>query len=227
MQSIHQNNPSIAELESLRKKLKKDRTVIPIVDYGAGSHRVQQTVGDIAKSALKRTKHAVAIAQVADYIDAQSILEMGTSFGITTAYLAQKNRAVTTLEGNPHIAEIAEKHWDSLGLAHIQCKQGSFAESLPSLLQQWESEMHLGFDLIFIDGHHQGDALVSYIEQLKPCLKDGGVLICDDIHWSPDMEEAWNSLQMDAHWTASADFYEWGLLTTRAGLTKEAFSIRF
>ena len=87
--------------------------------------------------------------------------------------------------------------------------------------------MHLGFDLIFIDGHHQGDALRSYVEQIKPWLKAGGVLVCDDIHWSPDMEDAWNSLQIDANWTASVDFYEWGLLTTRTGLTKEAFSIRF
>tara|TARA_B110000285_G_scaffold235061_1_gene314501 strand:+ start:1815 stop:2489 length:675 start_codon:yes stop_codon:yes gene_type:complete len=215
-----------AMIEGRRKHLKKDTTSIQRVDFGAGSQGASQTVSDIARRSLKRTKHAAALGNLAQSMQAEHILELGTSLGLTTAYLATGAHAVTTCEGDPAIAKLAREQWNTLGLTNIAISEGPFAETIPVLIEEWRAKNHPGFDLIFIDGHHIGSALIAYVKELKPWLRPRGVLVCDDIHWSSDMEQAWGQLIEDAHWTQAVDFYEWGMLTANPDLTKEIRSIR-
>ena len=76
------------------------------------------------------------------------------------------------------------------------------------------------FDLIFIDGHHHGPALLRYVELLLPHLSRAGLLVCDDVHWSPDMESAWATIRQDEAWTMTLDVFEMGVATRRPGLTR-------
>jgi predicted O-methyltransferase YrrM len=71
---------------------------------------------------------------------------------------------------------------------------GDFDDVLPSLPP-------LQYDLIFIDGNHRGAALIRYVNELAPCLSEKGVIVCDDIHWSRDMEAAWDELIQENRWT--------------------------
>lgn len=199
---------------------------VPVVDYGAGSKHPQTSVASIARSALKSTRHAAAIQRCADHVKAKHILELGTSLGLTTAYLAQGDRQVTTLEGNPVVLEHARVQWKKLGLNNIQAVKGPFSKTLPELIVQWEKEKHPGFELIFIDGHHYGPALMEYVHGLKPWIKKNGILICDDIHWSPDMEAAWIQIMADSHWRVAVDLFEWGFLTAHPDLSPQNFRIR-
>tara|TARA_B110000459_G_C16484714_1_gene435969 strand:- start:145 stop:819 length:675 start_codon:yes stop_codon:yes gene_type:complete len=223
MHQMEGHNPAI---ETLRKKLRADTTPIQRLDFGAGSQSHSETVGDVARNSLKRPHHAVALGNLSRSIQAENILELGTSLGLTTAYLANQANTVTTCEGDPAIAALAKAQWDALGLTNITLHEGRFSDTLPLLMEQWKKSNHPGFDLIFIDGHHIGSALLSYVDVLKPWLRPRGLLVCDDIHWSPDMENAWRELTQDPHWTNGADFYEWGLLTANPDLSKEIRSIR-
>ena len=217
-------NPAI---ESLRSQLRSNRSKIQRSDFGAGSQSKIKTIRDIANNSLKRRKDAERIGNLARSIQAERILELGTSLGLTTAYLAQSQADITTCEGDPAVAELARENWNTLNLTNIVLEEGSFSSSLPRLIQQWEISGHPGFDLIFIDGHHIGSALLSYVNQLKPWLRTYGILICDDIHWSLDMEKAWITLTEDSYWTNAVDFYEWGMLTANPDLTKEIRNIRW
>ena len=215
-----------SSIETLRKNLKADPTKIHRTDFGAGSQSPSHTVGDIAMNSLKRPQHAIALGNLARSIQAEHTLELGTSLGLTTAYLANGSNTVTTCEGDPAIAKLARDQWETLGLKNITLHEGQFSDTLPILIEQWKTSNHPGFDLIFIDGHHIGSALLEYIHELKPWLRPRGVMVCDDIHWSPDMENAWMELTHDPHWTNVADFYEWGLLTANPDLSKEIRNIR-
>jgi len=209
-------------IEALRAKLRNDSTPVPTVDFGAGSTGTINTVSGITRHSLKRKKHARAMAAIAMHIKAQSALELGTSLGLTTAYLAEHASQVWTMEGNPHIAELASNHWNQLDLQNIQMAIGPFDASLNKLVEGIGA-----LDLVFIDGNHRGDALRKYVSQIEPYLRKDGVIVCDDIHWSKDMERAWNALCLDPKWTLKVDFYEWGLLTKNPGLKPEFRCIRF
>jgi predicted O-methyltransferase YrrM len=208
------------EAEKERKRLHKDSSDVAPMDFGAGSQSRSRTIADIARSALKRPRHARALAALSDHIGAKHILELGTCLGITSAYLAPHVETVTTIEGNSVLVQRAQKIWSRLGLLNIQCIVGAFDEVVPTLPVQ-------EYDLIFIDGNHRGEALIRYVNALAPRLSAKGIIVCDDIHWSTDMEAAWNALRQENRWTLKVDFYEWGLLTANSDLAREFHSIRF
>jgi predicted O-methyltransferase YrrM len=214
--------PSIfsVEAERERKRLLRDLSPVAPLDFGAGSQSASRTTANIAKSVLKRPKHARALAALSRHIDAKHVLELGTCLGITTAYLSKEATTVTTLEGNPALAQRAEAIWKRLSIQNIRCITGAFDETLPTLPSKQ-------YDLIFIDGNHRGDALIRYVNALAPSLSPKGVMVCDDIHWSPDMEHAWNKLMHEPRWTLKVDFYEWGMLTANLDLAREFHCIRF
>ena len=44
-------------------------------------------------------------------------------------------------------------------------------------------------------------------------------MIIDDIHWSPEMSEAWNQIKLDTHFNCKIDLFHFGLLTSNENLT--------
>ena len=209
-----------ADIETLRSELKTSTEVVPVVDYGAGSTGNTSTVSGIARRSLKRPKHARALAALAAHLPSQAILELGTSLGLTSAYLARHTGMLTTVEGNPHIQSLAQSQWAKLGAANIRSFSGEFDAT-------WEAFADREYDLIFIDGNHRGEALIRYVEKSLPLLHPDGVIVCDDIHWSPDMEAAWEHLRSMPEWTLQMDAFEWGLLTRNQALKREHVCIRF
>jgi len=208
------------EIEQERSRLLHDQNDVPPLDLGAGSQSKARTVAEIAQNALKRPRHARALAGLARHLDAVGVLELGTCLGITTAYLGKHAASVTTIEGNPALAKHSEDVWQRLNVQNVTSIVGNFDDVLPSLpLQQ--------YDLVFIDGNHRGSALLQYVNELAPYLTEKGVIVCDDIHWSRDMESAWDKLIQENRWSLRVDFYEWGLLTANPSLAREFHCIRF
>lgn len=208
-------------IEEERAKLFRDKSPLKAGDAGAGSRRKRQhgaTVAQIARTSLKRKRHAAALAAWAETAQAREILELGTCLGVTTAYLVWGDGVrVTTVEGNADRVAVAERVWRSLGKTmQITAHTGTFDETLPGIL----AKRTRPWDLIFIDGHHHGPALLRYVELLLPHLSPDGLLVCDDVHWSPDMEAAWAAIRRDERWTLTMDVFEMGVATRRAGLTR-------
>lgn len=74
------------------------------------------------------------------YFNPSNILEMGTSFGITSSYLAMSmpHETLVTMEGAPAIAQAAQNTFYLLHLKNIQIIEGDFAISLPAYLNQFQ-----------------------------------------------------------------------------------------
>jgi predicted O-methyltransferase YrrM len=150
---------------------------------------------------------------------------LGTSLGITTAYLASPASAcsVTTMEGANSVADIAEMNFNKLSLANINIIRGNFDETLPPVVES------LGrIDLAFVDGNHRYEPTVRYYHQLLPAMHEYSVLIFDDIHWSREMEQAWEEITQDAAVMLSIDLFFIGLVFFRKeNKVKQHFTIRF
>ncbi|HBP45720.1 MAG: hypothetical protein CL845_04290 [Crocinitomicaceae bacterium] len=211
---------SCSDIENLRSELKADSQAVPFQDFGAGSMGNTSTVSGIARLSLKRPKHARALAALTDHLKCNAALELGTSLGLTSAYIARFSKLLTTVEGNPHIQRLAQSNLTRLGVENVRSLSGEFDTV-------WDAFGDSTYDLIFIDGNHRGSALIRYAKKSLTMLHTNGVLVCDDIHWSSDMERAWKHLCSMPEWTLQMDAFEWGLLTRNQALKREHMCIRF
>jgi predicted O-methyltransferase YrrM len=215
-------------IESIRQQLKEDNAEINVPDFGAGS-RMQlnnkRKISSIARSSLKPKKFSRLLFRIVHYYKPASIIELGTSLGITTSYLAFANPAaqIITMEGAPEVAYIAQKNFNRLGLSNIQVAEGNFDETLPSVIRQLST-----VNFAFIDGNHRKQPTLDYFNQLINLATQSTILIFDDIHWSKEMEEAWNEIKQHSSVTLTIDLFFIGIVFFRAEqIIKQHFTIRF
>lgn len=158
------------------------------------------------------------------YFQPKITLELGTSLGISTAYMALGNPegTIITVEGCPEIAKEAEKNFERLGISNIDQRTGNFDQLLPDILSEVE-----WLDMIFIDGNHKKDAVLNYFQQCLQQTRSSSVLVFDDIHWSEGMEKAWLEIKHHPRVKITIDLFQMGLVFFRDELSKEDFILRF
>jgi predicted O-methyltransferase YrrM len=217
-----------SQVEQLRKKLLVDKTIIEVEDFGAGSainNTHYRSIQAIARHAAKSKKWAQLLFRIVNYYQPKSILELGTSLGISTSYMAMANpqARIVTAEGSAAIAGKAQENFRSLHLSSVHQVTGNFDVTLPAILK---SLPHL--DLAFIDGNHRYEPTVHYFHQLLPSLHEQSVVIFDDIHWSEGMEKAWAEVQAHDAVTLSIDLFFIGLVFFSSQFkVKQHVTIRF
>ncbi len=216
--------PVWASIEAQRKQLKQDTTTIEIEDFGAGSRinsHAKRSIASIAHHALQPKRSALALARWVKYYKPVNILELGTSLGITTAYLASAHpqARVWTLEGASAIAQRARNVWQALNIHSIQCVGGNMDETLRPVLNTMKR-----VDFVLMDGNHRYQPTLDYFHQLLPHLHSDSLVVLDDIHWSEEMQCAWRDIIAMPQVTTSVDFFHFGLLYFKAGRTKEHFT---
>jgi predicted O-methyltransferase YrrM len=196
--------PAYRPIESLRHELEHHNEYIVTEDFGAGTSRKEgqdRRISSIARHALKPRKFGQLFFRLAQYYRPDSILELGTSLGVTTAYLASGHPSarVITLEGAPAIAHIARQNFNRLHLDRIQLIEGNFDQTLDTVVLRGLSSL----DLVYVDGNHRLEPTTRYFNQMKPLLQSHSILLFDDIHWSREMENAWSILRNDPAVTCS------------------------
>ncbi|MGE5108338.1 MAG: O-methyltransferase [Sphingobacteriales bacterium] len=215
-------------VEEIRKQLLKDERVIRVDDFGAGSVKLasaKRKVFDITRSSLKPKKYAQLLFRMVNYYQPKTILELGTSFGITTAYLAMagKQSTIITMEGADSIAEIAQTNFTTLGLQNIELVKGNFDETLSSVMNR-----ELLVDFVFIDGNHRKEPTLRYFGQILPVTSNDTIIVFDDIHWSEEMEAAWKQIKKHPQVTTTIDLFFIGIVLLRKEFKeKQHFAIRF
>ena len=195
-------------IENLRADLKRSTDTIAVEDHGAGSRVFKgssRKVSKIAKHVLQSERVAKSLWKVLRFwgMDLEekdkrklSVLEMGTSLGVTTAYLSSAGCDVETWEGCQNTADFARNNWIKLGLEkQIHSKVGKFEGLLKSTKGGW--------DMVFLDGHHDGEATLTYVKELKSKLGKGGCVLVDDVVWSKGMKMAWRQLLDDPYWNVT------------------------
>jgi len=215
-------------IEKRRAALLTDATIIEVEDFGAGSSVIKtnnRVVKDIARSSLKPKKFSQLLFRMVQYYQPKTIVELGTSFGITTAYLAagNNNAKVFTCEGAKNIAAIAKQTFSDLHQQNIELTEGDFAKTLPPLLMQLKN-----IDLAFVDGNHRKQPTLDYFTQLLNVSTSSTILIFDDIHWSTEMEEAWDEIQQHISVTLTIDLFFIGIVVLSDDFkAKQHFVVRF
>jgi predicted O-methyltransferase YrrM len=127
------------------------------------------------------------------------------------------------MEGSESIAEYAEKHFQKAGLQKTSLVRGNFDDKLDGVLEKLET-----IDMAFIDGNHRKAPTLDYFNKIMRKTNEYSCIIFDDIHWSPEMEEAWGEIKKDDRVKLSIDLFFVGLVFFRKSfLEKQDFMIRY
>lgn len=214
-------------IEAWRQAQLRSKQVVKKTDLGAGSKVTRQqntTVGRLVKDGALPKKYGELLYRLAVRFEARNVLELGTSTGISTLYLAlpYKKGKTISLEGCPESARVARAAFAHFRAGHIQVLEGSFGSQLPRALELMPRP-----DLVFFDGDHREEATLSYFEQCLPYVHNNTLFVFDDIHWSPGMERAWEKICAHPKITVSLDLLRLGLVFFRRENKKEHFTVRF
>jgi predicted O-methyltransferase YrrM len=228
-----QSKPEYSILKDYRKALLENKNTIEVTDFGAGSRVFKsntRAINQIAKNAGITKKRAELLLRITQYFQPDNILEIGTSLGLATAALSLGNQKakITTLEGCPETAKIAKQQFQKFQLKNIHPETTEFSTYLKNH-QPTTNNLQpttTNHQLIYFDGNHSQKATLEYFELLLPTITNETVWIFDDIHWSTEMEKAWEIIKNHPKVTVTIDTFQWGLVFFRAEQEKEHFTIR-
>jgi predicted O-methyltransferase YrrM len=207
-------------IEKMRKSLLNDPTVVEAKDFGAGStfnRGKTKSIRQIARHELNEPDLNRLIFRMIRQRKCKNILELGTSLGINTLYMARASQDVTvySFEGNPQIAQYAKQTFSKAGVNNIKLIEGEIGLILPSILSDLPR-----IDLVFMDANHTYEATLSYYNIILDKLGPDSVLVLDDLYWSPGMRNAWEEIKNDSRVMATFDLFKAGIVFFQKELDK-------
>lgn len=213
------------QIEAIRHSLRMDKRTIQVTDYGAGAKykTKQRKISSIAKTALIQRRTGELLFKMIDHYQHKTILELGTSFGIGTAYLTAVNSTnkVISIEGCPETYAIAIETKQKLSLNNLTLICDQFDHSLTSVV---DSVTNL--DLVYFDGNHSYEPTIRYFETCLRKVNCDSVFIFDDIYWSKEMQRAWQYVKAHNKVILTLDIHRYGLVFFRDGMRKQHYEIR-
>ncbi|MDG1277288.1 MAG: class I SAM-dependent methyltransferase [Algoriphagus sp.] len=205
---IEERKDTDLEIEEFRNQLLQSQKLIPVLDLGAGSKKVNSPIREVAKITKYSTSNR-KYAQLLQYFCAQTpgeiVIELGTCVGITTRYLSKSTKTqLLTFEASEELIQVAKSDFK---LPKVKFVKGNINFTLPEELRKIEK-----VDFAFIDANHTYEGTMKSFKELISKTSSESIIAIGDIHWSKDMEKAWKEIQGFSEVKLSLDFYEVGIL---------------
>lgn len=222
-----QDSGQALTMRKMRVNALKNQSMVPTVDFGAGStlgaNKGAKSVARICEQSAISLSKGDLLFRLARHFKPVCIIELGTNLGLGMACLAEAcpEAVIFSIEGNPHLAQLAAENLSAYFPDRVEVVCGRFDDALPGILQRVAK-----CDFVFIDGNHTFDATTRYFEMLLPYMHPETVLVFDDIHWSAEMKQAWDLIASHTASVLTVDFYNFGLVFFRQGVTKQHFVLR-
>jgi predicted O-methyltransferase YrrM len=213
-------------LKNYRNSLLANKNTIEVTDFGAGSRVFRsntRAINQIAKNAGISQKRAQLLFRIVNYFQPEDILEIGTSLGLATSALSFGNSKskIISLEGCTNTINQCQLQLQKFNINNVECVNTKFEDFLKTY--NLKPTTH---NLIYFDGNHSKKATLFYFELLIPSIANDSVWIFDDIHWSKEMEEAWEIIKNHPKVKVTIDTFQWGIVFFRTEQEKEHFVIR-
>lgn len=215
------------EIEAYREQLLQEQQIIEVRDLGAGSHKlksVRRSIRQIAQTSLSKPAIGQLLFKLIEHFSPSLLLELGTSLGINTLYLANvsKKAKVLTFEGCPSIAQRAQQTFQDNHADNVELIEGNLDETLPKVLSTIPT-----VDFVYFDANHRYEPTIRYVECCLAKIHDNSFFALGDIHWSPEMTAAWETIKQYEQVTVSIDLFELGLLFFHKKQAKQHFVLKF
>lgn len=160
----------------------------------------------VANQVSVQRRWGVFLHLCAEGVNARNVLELGSCAGISGAYLgtASSRPRVVSIEASPELAAVATETIARFA-GDSEVLRGMFDDRLPDALRHT-------FELAYVDGHHNGDATIRYVNAIVPRLERNAMVILDDIRLYREMDQAWHTLRTMPGVGAAVDVGRFGIL---------------
>lgn len=227
--SVFENSQKNLHLEKCfyeKKLLFQNHSEIEICDFGTGrinAHNYVTKVSLQAKRSLKSNREIRQIFNLVAKYKPKQIIELGTSFGITSMAMAfaSEESSILSFEGCPNTAEYAKRNFQKYNLNQISVVLGNIDEVLSSSLSGLNA-----FDMAVVDANHTYQNTLDYFFMLKSLRNSKSIIIFDDIHWSKEINNAWQKIKADEDITLTVETWNYGFVFFNSDLSKQDFIIR-
>lgn len=218
----------VSKVENIRKELLNDRRMISVNDLGSGSVKSSQRertrrVSDIARYSSVSQKYGILLSNLACEFGGPGIIELGTSLGISSIYMALScpESTIHTIEGCKETIKIAEENIGKAMANNIILHCGSFDDCLPEVLDKNNAP-----GLVFIDGNHRREPVLKYFDMIARNSSSRTIVVIDDINLSAEMKDTWHIIMNHKKVSVTLDVYRFGIVFFREGINRSHFIIR-
>lgn len=210
-------------IEQIRSKMLHNKAVVHLTDYGTGNKQ-KNCVANIAKCSLESAKFGQLLFRLVNRFNPKNILELGTSLGISTMYMAipSSNAHVVTIEGSKSLCDIAKQNFKQLGIKNVKVVNDNIDNSLDAVLLEIPV-----LDFVYFDANHTKEATLRYFDKCLQKTNKTTIFVFDDIHYSQEMESAWNDIKTNRKVHLSIDLYHFGLIFFNDNLPKQDYVVAF
>ena len=206
------------DVENIRKQMLRSKQRLDFTDFGAGQASGSKPLRQVVRQSASSGRQGRRLFRLAQWVQPKAMLELGTSVGLGSLYLALAARSARfiTLEGCAACAAIARENLESLGLQQVEVRSGEFGATLAPALAELNP-----LDLAYLDGNHRRVATLAYFEQCLAVAHPRSVFVFDDVYWSAEMTAAWSEIQNHPRVTATADFFDLSLAFITPGFREK------
>ncbi len=215
-------------IEHSLKSVASNNRIVETTDFGKVSENRNyelrfESISHIYKTSSVSKKYGRLLYRLVGFLQPKTIIEIGTSLGVSTSYIAMAapNSRIFSLEGCSVKSQVAESLFEKLQISNVELHIGRFENTLPEAINLLPQ-----IDFAFIDGNHRYTATIKYFKLLLSKIGPNSCFVFDDIHWSADMEKAWNEISNNEAVRVSIDLYRFGIIFFNQELSKQKFVIR-
>lgn len=215
--------PAMAAIEQQRQEWRQSKALVSVSDFGAGSvagRQSSRSLGQIVRYSSTPARFSRLLYRLIAWQGGGTVLELGTSLGFNSRYMALAADRLVTFEGCPELARKAREIFDAQN--NIELIVGNIDERLPQELAKLDT-----FSLAYLDANHRYTPTLQYFELLLEKANEHSILVFDDIHWSAGMEKAWQEIVQHPSVSLSLDLYEAGIVFLNPRLQKEHYVVEF
>lgn len=228
LENTNEDYYQFKELAEVRNKLAKNNSVIEITDFGAGSKVFKDNkrkISGLVKHGTSKRKFSELYFKLINFTNSQYIVELGTSIGLNTLYLAKSNSKSTiyTLEGCPELAKFSKQLFEEYEAKNIHLINDTFEKAFPKLLNEIPK-----LDFLYVDGNHNYESTIHYFKLGLAKKHNHSVFVFDDINWNDEMKKAWEEIKNHPEVTLSLDLFSVGIVFFRKEQKqKEHFVLKY
>lgn len=216
------------QIENLRQLLLNDQRMFEVKT--CTQELVTQTPvyakrSDFIQQADRQVKFGQLFFRMADRYAPLEIVELGTTLGINTAYLAMANNkaVVTAFEKNETLAAIVNENCKKLGIENCRLIIGDTERRLSEWLL-----VNQKIGMVLVDSCKTYASTIGYFSVLLKAVDEDSILIFGGIHSSKEMEQAWEEIKENEIVTLTIDLFFVGIVFFRKEFrVKQNTSIRF
>lgn len=200
---------SFVEVSEYRYNLLADNTNVNIVDFGTGKNR-RSKIKTIVKKASTSSIHGGMLQKLVHTFNLQSALELGTSLGVGTMFLAKASSKmqVTTIEASVELHNFTKEQFNQRNIENVKFINNDIDTVFDTNLLDYKK-----FDIFYLDGNHTYEATIKYYNYIRKnlCGKKA-IIVVDDINWSRAMYKAWKEISKSEQNALRVNLFQVGIV---------------